>query len=381
MKILITIFCVAMLLSGCMQGIEPEGVVAPPPEFPIDNIDTTPTPDTEEETSVFDSYIGKPSPIFVSQKGKFDILNDDKEWFYYYVSRQGEMRKCKLDLSEDICVFSSVFLTSDFYLNPDACFTGWDSPKGNMFVFNVIDNARERVDWVSIQNMRSVILYQEHFLFFSSGPEASLEMHDLAGNHIKKIYSGQIDSYAVIDDAVYFYSSLSGDIWDFGKAETYDNSVIKYDIATETTETLFEFEVKEAYGLEESTGVLKLFSPRVAYNMRDIIVQNSATSFVYTSIDNINPKEIELGPAENYYDWAFFIHSNDDNLYFALYKADERDNDGEQFGHYTYFMISQGTTELIELKQFDCHYHMFFSDGYLYYLNEDGEPVREKMHD
>ena len=192
--------------------------------------------------------------------------------------------------------------------------------------------------------------------------------------------------YGVVDDSIYFQPAYyevepDGSV-DLMKGSGVEKRIMRYDIANDTIETVFEYERPKNH--EWYTGEIysKYHWQGIWYDNRNIIVCNPWTSFVYTSIDDIAPQSIIFEARKGFYDGAGYIPSTDGDLYFWYYRASEKDNTGEGFyGDTEYFMVKQGSSELIKLKMFECYWPLFFFGGYLYYQNEDDELAREKMHD
>ena len=106
-----------------------------------------------------------------------------------------------------------------------------------------------------------------------------------------------------------------------------------------------------------------------------IIVENYMNSFVYTSIDKIDPKEVVFNGQ-----WAkpVFIPSNDNDLYFRV--IHDLDKTGEWINTRSeFYVIRQGEIEPVYLKEFECYYSACFIDGYLYYYEyEDAIKLRRE---
>jgi hypothetical protein len=382
-----------LLLSGC--GIYPadlgrDEASAPEPvsgdseeESPLGTI-------PQKDMTAYEH--GEASPIFIGPNGGVEGLWQLHDGWIYYVdlNTMKELRKCKLDLSQDmqVATFDSPL---EFYINPEGYYimqnveqygTGRQTPRiVEWFVSSVLDDSREEIDLPTIGHKDNEILYQGN-IFLNDHRETdtnskfTLDWYDLDGNHVKTI-TEYFDSFGIVDDSIYFLPIESDDnekpisIVD----TVYNNAVMRYDIGNNVSEIVFEFE------LIEGEGSWKYYMPHAKFNGRNIIVQNDFTSYVYTSIDDIDPKSIVFDfPTDNSRsEDSNYIPSNDDNLYFNYRHYDESAADYDPIGSREYYMVMSGTTDLIKLKEFECRLPMFFADGYLYYLNDDYEICREKF--
>ena len=376
MRIIFIILCTTLLvLTGCTQHpVEAESNNSLD-SLPVQNSEDTKNPyNTERDMSRYEN--GKASASFLSIESSW-VLHDG---ILYYKDPQDHGRVWKYNMGS---AEKEYFLLPDEYrfasgLNQDGYFFGLKNRSGitERGILNINDGLFEKIDWLSSINSFQMALYKGNiFLVDMENGFGSLDMYDLYGNHKKAICPDYVENFGIIDDSVYFHPFLE----DLNNKDAHGNKIMRFDITTGEIETAFEFEIGKEPQLGGGRTIYE-YQPYTYYDKRNIIIANKRQTFVYTSVDDIDLKEIVFESSSDF-DFPYYVPSIGDNLYFCFYNADERDTEGDLFGYYEYYIVIQGTTEPIKLKQFDYADAMFFMDGYLYYLDEDGNIAQEWMHD
>ena len=297
-------------------------------------------------------------------------------WIFYINYNKNELRKCSLDLSQDILVFSDAFgffygfsINADgLSLRPDRLGIGTKV----FYIYDIENGVREKTGFVT-EDSKSV-LYKDIIIISQYTDGNTIKTYDLNGDLVKTVFSNTVDvgDYAVVDDAIYFHPFYSDE-----NEDDYGNEIMRYDINNETTEKVFDFTVKIAQNEEDV-----YYQPRLQFDDRTVIVQNDFMSFVYTEIDNIEPLEIEFNvPRQNLFDMARYISSDSEYLYFSYYHSDARDTEEDRFGEMEFFMVTRGDTNPISIKK-EADRGVFFlyvNDGYLYFFEGDERVVRERL--
>ena len=122
MKRLVILICSLVFITGCGQasiGMSTEDDNGEVPEISDQN------PGFENELEVENIIISDTeAEVFLSTT---DITHFD-EWIYYTKGSTSELWKCKLDLTDNSCVFPSGF-GRDFIINPDGYLIHWKTIK------------------------------------------------------------------------------------------------------------------------------------------------------------------------------------------------------------------------------------------------------------
>ena len=344
----IIVLLILILMGGCEQAL------IETPE--VENIQSEPGSNIVVAEPVPDDIVlinsESASDLFLA----FTSLAVHNGWVYYIIEGKSELRKCRPDLSEDAVDFPSG-LRPPFILNPDGYIVG------DKNIYNLNDGSYSENRLASNGDLCiNTILYKNSFYMIDVKYLAnrSITQYNLKGDYVKTIYEGHVDSFAIIDDTLYFMPEFRDDNGVF-----YSDTVMRYDLVEGTTEEAFGFDIKE---IPWSSGEYFMNSS-IFYDKRNIIVVNSTNSFVYTSVEEISLKEVDLSFTKSQWDHPFYICSNDEDLYFAMlyFTADN----GTPFSDYMeYYKVINGTTQPVFLKRIDgAHRALFISDGYLYYHN------------
>jgi len=375
--VIVFILLITLVLIGCSPGTKESPVVS---EGNSDTTDAGNSPVSDDKTEYSESnYVNERFlvPGYIS-------INDN--WIYYSrivpggnvggsSTYKNELRKCQIDLSQDEDVFSTEFhpwfYHPEFVLNPDDRIIYGDvdfsqsSPVSKLWIYNLHDGT---IDNNILQaygvNYGNIVLYKNQIILSIDGNETDtstqIDTFNIDSNIEKTIFTGYVNSFGVIDDAIYFLPIY----YDDENKPQPQQTIMRYDMKSETTAQVFKFNIAT---INLGDGVY--FIPEVNYNGRNIVVQNSPNTFVYTNIDNINPKEISF---KNYKeldrDQAKFIQSDDEDLYFNLsyYKNVE-----EGFDSSDYYRVLQGGNEPMMLNGLDSDIGEYFAAGNMYYIEYD----------
>ena len=315
---------------------------------------------------------------FVAERGLAFALDDG--WICYYDYQTSKYRKCKPDLTQDeiayyynpSCINQDGYSIQSKLVQKGRYYEGHPEYKPSeweYFIYNSNDGSVEETGLSSVDNeFRNIVLYGDSIYLYD--PEKDrLDIYSRGGDFVKTIASGLFYKFAVIDDAVYFYSG-AGDMNEAGPA----SSVMRYSINSGFTETVFGVDTADGPSASEWC------EPGIWYEKRTIIVKNKNNSYVYTDIDAIEPKEILFESVKNERDMVNYIPGDDDCLYFEvryhLGGADEEPVTRSEF-----YKVQRGAAKPILLMEFDFEgypYPMCFYDGYFYYYN-DGSSGLERV--
>jgi len=318
---------------------------------------------------------------------RFAPVSFHKNWIYYG-NNSGELRKCKLDLTQDSLVYSGRFA---WVLSK-----GGRSITGSGLEWYLVDTCKGEIKkyYPSASTVHAIpspapstassfykgIVYKDN-VFFHRGIVREgryygeqIDMYDLEGNYFKTVAMGNMFNFSVVDDNIYYISVYSD--MAFTKP---DNKIMRYDIKTGETEQVFEFDLKKGANINKS----EYFEPCVYFCNRTIIVKNSGKSFVYTSIDNIEPREVVFDFETGQGDWFELVPGIGEDVFIVFFhNPDEEENIDSIMGA-SYYKVEQGTTNPIFLKEFWLPFHslpVYFLNGYMYYYDFDaGKLGREQF--
>ena len=302
-------------------------------------------------------------------------------WIFY--DNGADFRKCKPDLTEDTSVFP---LTGRYFniLNQEGIATikvypGESRKPGDdeVHILDVHTGKSEKIDRLDTEYMGYRLLYKDYLIVVQQivieghGAATQLDLYGRQGNFIKTIAPYvNYTCFAVVDNAVY-YLQYYGD----EKRTSPSNKVMRYDIISGETEVVLEFDLPEAPEVGYPSWSTVYFTGRT-------IIAHSKDAFVYTSIDEIEPKKIlfsEIHKGEG--DFVItVIPSVDEDIYFqSLHFGEGGDENG--FLYSRFYKMARGTNEPIFLKETDGDIRGFavFSEGYLYHLLYGGDIAREKL--
>jgi len=336
-----------------------------------ESIETPVTQETESEEDGF-NYINE--SFMVASK-----IVKDEGWLFYTKDR--ELRKCRFDLTEEMLVFSEYSL-DEFVINQGGYTIQkvWggenDFYRYDYYIGNVRDNSISEVSFVST-GMSRIIGYQlmlpyKDIIIVQDTTEGSsttdVEIWNLEGMRQKKVFSGKIDNISVIEDAIYYLPIDRNTM-------TNSNTVMRYDIKSGKKEAFIEFEVLKA------DGAVSYSSPDLYFSGRNILIRTGSKTFI-TSIDDASLKELDLEiekPDTVKSVKIELVYTDDGNLYFSYYFAAENDTSSEKFGSAQYYIVKNGSIELIASEREYRGGNIFISDGYLYYFDENEEIAREEL--
>ena len=303
-------------------------------------------------------------------------------WIFYNGSK--EIRKCKPDLTEDTLVFSGGRLQS---LNQDGIATMTVYPgesrkpgEEEVHILNVHSGIAEKIDTLDTEKMSHQMLYKEHLIVVQGivieghGAASQLDMYDIKGDFIKTIAPNVNSSYfAAIDNYIY-YLPMCGD----EEMTIPANTIMRYDIVNDKTEEVLMFDLKIFY---ESPDETIYVWPGVLFNGRTITIRVGLDNFIYTSVDEIDPKEIVFdGIGRD--DFFELIPSFDDDIFLMQQQHDEEKPIDESFLFSAFFRIDKDKNEAVLLQKSDMRSGVFFYDGFRYYMetNESTRLKREKFY-
>jgi len=312
---------------------------------------------------------------------KHTVLNG---WIYYAnFYSPADLRKCRLDLSEDQAVFQTGF-RNRFGLNADGECVQLDSagPRNRWYIYDVHKFTSEETDLSLTSGQGVALLYRDNIFLGRNREEITEDMHvpldiemfDRKGNFVKTVTPEPVGSrdwghepyYALVDDALYYHVALNDDDAISGKSR-----IMRYDLNTETTEKVFEFDVMEQSGDEYfDMGGGEYFTPIISFDKRTIIVQNGLKSFVYTSIDDAQLKKVDLECVGISGAGAVYAFSMDGDLYFMSYVAnpDKQDDYLGAYGCFEYYVLPKDADEPVFWRKFDVGETPIFAyDGYVYF--------------
>jgi len=303
------------------------------------------------------------------------------DWWIFY-NRGGDFRKCRPELTEDSLVFSHGW---NYALNHDGYATMKVYPSESrrsgddeIHILDVHSGKSEKIYNLDTMHMTSAMLYKDYlivcqgFVIDGYGGASRLDLYDRKGNFIKT-FATEIDylGFAVIDDAVYYLPY-------FGDAERTmpPNKIMRYDIISGETEEFFSFDLAETPLWSWNT---MYCWPSAYFNGRTILIFNGK-DYIYTSIDKINSQKIVFDKTSKEY-LVDFIPSTDKDLFFIGRKYGENISDPTLY--IDFFRVENGMETPILLKEFNFPYgnDACFSDGYLYYFNNDGVLMREQFYE
>ena len=362
-----------MFTSGCEQMVSEldAGNLPATPDLSADTMETNPSNVNEgNSTSEFnyknESFLG------------LSLFHIHNHWIYYNGYRS-DLRKCKIDLSQDDLVFSGDeigSIGSEFIVNPEGYCIAKKTLQYESFpvdnpnhipdivewtIINIYDGSVELIDLPSTgQNFKNIVLYKNMIILIDQNKERRIDMYNRKGDFIKTVYSEDVLSFGIIEDSLFFLPAYSDT-----NQENPGNVIMRYDLNRDKTEIAFEFDLKEQplYGV--------VYWPEARYCGRNIIVKNNTTSIVFTSIDDIDPLEVEFNTTSSPWDSVSFINGIGDEMYFRYYHGDKRDSESETFGEYQYFTLNQDVIKSIS-NRIDPNDHscLFVMDGYIYYIEE-----------
>ena len=295
-------------------------------------------------------------------------------WVYYAMGGSRELRKCKPDLSQDQIVFSNGF-GGMFIVNPDGYLVEQSIGvrEGEYYIGHIHNGSPVLIDLPlsehsNITRYKNIILYKDN-IYLIDVYDKHIYNYDLKGNYKKTIYDGKTDSFGVVDDALLFLTTEK-----IKEESGYSNAILRYSLTSGTTETVFKFDIYEIPWVKG-----EYFTPRVNYDGRNIVVINNMT-LLYTDIDMIELKEVDLNFVETQWDYPEYVNSNEDDLYLRItYLSAAGDTAPDPFDRIEYYKIVKGTAEPEYLKSFyKDHHSMYIIDGYLYYheYEEDASNVK-----
>ena len=390
-KILTFILLVSLIMSGCSVGVKEPPVVS---ESPSDTTAVIPAPVLEDENKNEYSESNYKNESFLAS-GYISVYEN---MIYYSLIVPGEasggnntykneLRRCSFDLLKDESIFSTEsypwYYHPRFVLNPDGHFISNEidlsqsSPTSALYIFNVHDGSIEKNILSTSQSIYGdIVLYKDKIIYSidNRGAESStkIDIYDLRNNSVNTIFTGAVYDFGVIDNAIYFLPIQ----YDSENQPSPKQAIMRYDILSETTERVFTFDLSA-----QELGDGQYFLPKANYNGRNIIVQNSPTTFVYMNIDDINPQKISFADYKKLdYSQAVFIQSNDEDMYFCLYYY-ENVEEGYRFSEY--FKVSQGTNKPVLLTGLTSDRGEYFAEGNMYYIeydfNTNGKIKSEKV--
>ena len=364
------------LIMACLAGCIQEQQISMEPGVDVTKEAPEPVPCTPED-----------EPPAIPETDDNDFINYGKEaflmfyrpeiyndWIYYRV--KNELWKCRLVLTDETIVFSEGIGTG-FNINHDGC--GIVRRKADeWYIFNVIKGTIEELDMsYSPTIMSNGFLYKNNIFVENKMWESKiyLDMLDNRGDYIKTVLTEELAWYAIIEDVIYYLPF-------YGNTEETapSNTIMRYDIKSGEIESVFEFELTEVQKPGDSwPDIYNYFFPYVYFYNRNIIIENDKHSFVYTSIDSIEPKKVIFNLGKDIR--VVPVYSTDDDVFFFCYEE-------MVLGYIpSFYKVIQGTTEPLFLGEFNkTVVPSFFSDGYLYYYEceEDGNIInklrREKFY-
>ena len=360
-KLYILIYILLLIMiTGCIKD----------PTIPSGNAQSVASGDglcvTGEDSLSTSPPFEQGSPDFTETK-KFLTITEHgcstfEGWMYYFTFPTFDLRRCTPDLSQDTIVLSS----KDYYCRSAINQEGYcilkkrDPSRAEFYIKNVLDGSIETINLPSTEGINNLIYYKNEIFFLNK----LINIYNRNEGFIKTIEDSFCNEFAVIDDEIYFLPIYN----DIEKLD-YNNTVMCYSITKEIVEGVFAFEIQIASGYTDER-----YLPHIYYNNRNIIVRNNFTSFVYTSIDDIDPKKVNFDFSQSRWDIVLYIPSDDEDLYFEMscfLGGDERN----PITRSEYYKVTQGTGEPVLLKEFKLDgISVFFLDGYLYYLdNADGD--------
>jgi len=295
MKKLIFILCViVVIMVGCGQV---------PVEPVVDELQ-----EESEPISGFNENEDDPIPDnsiqCISKYEEERFLNLNQLYFHdgwIFDAKSGIIRKYKPDLEEEAIVFSSDSGFSKFILNQDGFGLMLYSSNyldiddnDKIYILDVHTGEAEEIeiDFSPIY----VILYKSDIIAWQQhGPvPPQLDMYDRNGNFVKTIVPEVLENYAFIDNSVYYRPAFSDAEWTIP-----GNTVMRYDLVSGITEKVLEFDLATMPWGDYCW-------PRVYFNGRTIIVNNLGSMF-YTSIDKIEPIEIDFNLIKGRDDFFEFV--------------------------------------------------------------------------
>ena len=383
MKLKIFYIVLVILLGSCgctLKNAEPTEI----PELPSDNIIIDPVPEADEETIYSEANYENdvfhvPGNIFICDGWIYYSINNNN-----YSSNRNIFRKCKLDLTQEETLFSTelrdTYYHPRFSINPDGYLISnevdstCDPTERELFIYCVHDGNLEKGILRSTDIYGGIVLYKDKIIMGlrERGPDqqTKINIYDREGVYEKTVCEGQIISFGVIDDSIYYWPMQ------FNETEmpTSVQSIMCYNMKIGTTEKALDVSMSEQI-LEHYPNSI----PSVRFNGRNIISETDFSSYVYSSIDNIDPLRISFSDyrkddSEVDSIEAEFIPSYDEDLYFIVryYGATEED-----YLFSEYYKVLHGMTDPVMLNELTSDVGDYFADGHMYYFR-NGTLNREK---
>ena len=381
-SILISFVLLMIVVSGCGQFRDKPGTNE---TSDVSNLpcDTSGTPDLPSD-SYGDPVSGSENDENMGHNYEDNVFLElplfhiSDGFIYDYERDKRELRKYSYDLLQNERVFSSGSSAIVSYSPEGYCLISMSSQLERFYpghpdyapsirewsIVDIYNGSSQVIDLPSVgQNFVKIIIYKGNIFLIDHNNGRRLDMYDIKGNFVKTVCSEYVDNFGIIEDAVYYIPNPD--------AHNQGRTLMRYDIKEDIAEKVFEFNLKKS--LPNDT----IYWPEASYNGRYIIIQNSQTSIMYTSIDDINPIEVEFNSTRSPWDDVTYIRGTGDDLCFMYKYGDEKDSEGEFFGEFQYFKINQGIIEPISSRTQRGSLRCII-DGYIYY-GEKGTIQREKL--
>ncbi len=294
---------------------------------------------------------------FISRSTKSNDIQFFDGWVYYLID--GNLKKCKLDLSDDILLEKDI---ENFDIYDSKIYIQKPSQKqDNSYELLVCDLSKSTLKMQKIINFKSksssqLVFYNDLILskYVSDTNIERLELFNKDSVSKDIIVEGNLESFGIVDDHIYYHLHNEADA---------ESIVEKYDITTGKRTQVIKFDKTKI-----DTPSFDYFQPKVFYDKREIVVQKDANSFLYINIDNKELKTLSFDLHKYERGWVQFTFSDSENLYFEISEsydvANVLTNPCEIYG------VRKGEEKPSFVKTTIGNNAMFLYDGYLYYLRD-----------
>lgn len=221
---------------------------------------------------------------YICRKNFYEVNN----WVYYCSDKN--LRKCRLDLTEDTLVMENVY---SFYIQNMTLYYEKYSENNNREFFRAYLNNdkfdEERIAEFS-REIYNPIFFRDSVFYECSN---KIIMYTLNNDNEKTIVNDNVSSFSIVDHYVYY--------------NIYDNNTIcRYDINEGKKEIFLNFEKQD------------IFTPKVYFINRMIIIQTDINSFTYANIEDTSLKNISFDISGYERGWASLCFVDKENLYFSI---------------------------------------------------------------
>lgn len=266
-------------------------------------------------------------------------MSNVDDWIYYSINNQ--LRKCKLDLTEDTLLENNIL----YFLRTTK------NSVTEIYQADLDNNEFYSEKITQLKNANNLIII-DHYIVYTNF-ENELIKYDIDKNIITKNIAESVASFSIVDQFVYY--NLCN-----------DNIIYRYDINTGKREAFFEFKKHDD------------FQPKVYYINRIILIQTDINKFIYTDIDNITLRNISFDISEYERVWTALYSNDNDSLYFNI--SEHYDVANPATTPRSIYKVKIGTEESELVKIITGDNLGSVIEGYLYSFDYNDNIFREAFY-